>query len=85
MKVAAILLMLWLGAFTGVAAAAQAARPAQPDPEYCARRDADPEKCVIQDGPPPKPIVRKKPPPPPKPPIPEKPGEKPPAKSGSGG
>ena len=64
MKIAAILLMLCLGAFSGVAAAEEATKPALPDPAYCARRDADPEKCVIQDGPPPKPIVRKKQPPP---------------------
>lgn len=65
MKFPATLLMIWLGAFAGIAAAEDATKPAQPDPEYCARRDADPEKCVIQDGPPPnKPIVRKKQPPP---------------------
>jgi hypothetical protein len=64
MKLAAILLMIWLGAFAGVAAAEEATKPAPPDPAYCARRDADPEKCVIQDGPPHKPIVRKKQPPP---------------------
>ena len=59
MKVIAILLLSWLGALAGVAAAAEATKPALPDPEYCARRDSDQEKCVIQDGPPPKPIVRK--------------------------
>ena len=59
MKVIAILLLSWLGAFAGVAAAAEATKPALPDPEYCARRDSDQEKCVIQDRPPPKPIVRK--------------------------
>lgn len=64
MKFAATLLMVWLGAFAGVAAAAEATKPASPDPAYCARRDADPEKCVIQDGPPHKPIVRKNQPPP---------------------
>jgi len=62
MKLTTTLLMIGLGAFTGVAAAAEATKPALPDPDYCARRDADPEKCVIQDGPPRKPIVRKKPP-----------------------
>lgn len=75
MKLAPILLSIWLGAFAGVAAAAEATRPALPDPEYCARRDANPEKCVIQDGPPHKPIVRKKSPSPQKPPIPESPGQ----------
>ena len=65
MKFAASLLMIWLGAIAGVAAAEEATKPAPPDPAYCARRDADPEKCVIQDGPPAnKPIVRKKQPPP---------------------
>ena len=81
MKLATTLLMILLGAFAGVAAAAQTTKPAPPDPGYCARRDADPEKCVIQDGPPRKPIVRKKPPAPQKPPVPEKPTEKRPAKS----
>jgi hypothetical protein len=60
MKFAATQLMIWLGAFAGVAAVAEATKPAPPDPAYCARRDADQEKCVIQDGPPRKPIVRKK-------------------------
>jgi len=64
MKFAATLLMTWLGAFAGVAAAEEATKPAPPDPAYCARRDADPEKCVIQDGPPHKSVVRKKQPPP---------------------
>ena len=74
MKFAATLLMIWLGAFAGVAAAEEATKPALPDSEYCARRDADPEKCVIQDGPPPRPMVRKKqPPPPPGPGKPAKP------------
>jgi hypothetical protein len=57
---AVTLLVIGLGAFAGAAAAGEAAKPAPPDPAYCARRDADPEKCVIQDGPPHKPIVRKK-------------------------
>ena len=60
MNCGATLMMTWLGAFAGVAAAEEAAKPAPPDPAYCARRDADPEKCVIQDGSPHKPIVRKK-------------------------
>jgi len=60
MKFAATLLVIWLGAFAGAVAAAEASKPAPPDPAYCARRDADPEKCVIQDGPPHKPIVHKK-------------------------
>lgn len=61
MRLIAILLMSWLGAFAGVAAAAEETKPPLPDPEYCARRDSDQSKCVIQDGPPPnKPIVRKK-------------------------
>ena len=86
MKLAATLLTIWLGAFAGVAIAAETGKPLVPDPDYCARRDADPEKCVIQDGPPPKPIVRKKPPPqvppvPVDPPSPEKPAPKPPGKS----
>jgi len=80
MNLAATLLMIWLGAFAGIAAGAEATKPAPPDPDYCARRDADPEKCVIQDGPPHKPIVRKKPPPPQKPPVTGKPAEKQPAK-----
>ncbi len=70
MKLTPALLMIWLGAFAGIAAAAEAPKPAPPDPEYCARRDADPEKCVIQDGPPRKPIVHKKPLAPQKPPVP---------------
>jgi hypothetical protein len=77
MKLAAIPLMIWLGAFAGVAVAAEGTKRAPPDPEYCARRDADPGKCVIQDGPPRKPIVRKKPQPPQTAPVPEKPGAKP--------
>jgi hypothetical protein len=60
MKFIAILLLSWLGASAGVAAAAEETKPPLPDPEYCARRDSDQEKCVIQDGPPPKPNVRKK-------------------------
>lgn len=64
MKFAATLLMIRFCAFAGVAAAAEATKPAPPDPEYCARRDADPKKCVIQDGPPHKAIVRKTQPPP---------------------
>jgi len=81
MKLVTTLLMIWLGAFAGVAAAAEATKPVLPDPDYCARRDADPEKCVIQDGPPHRPIVRKKPPAPQQPPIPQEPAEKQPAKS----
>jgi hypothetical protein len=81
MKLAAIVLMIWLGTGVGVAAAADATKPAPPDSEYCARRDADPKKCVIQNGPPHKPIVRKKQQPPQTAPVPEKPGEKPAAKS----
>jgi hypothetical protein len=74
-------MMIWLGGIACTAAGAEKAKPASPDPEYCARRDADPEKCVIQNGPPHKPIVRKKRPAPPKnPPVPEKPAEKSPAK-----
>ena len=61
MKFAVTLLTISLGASAGVALAEDKTKPAQPDPEYCARRDSDQEKCVIQDGPPPgKPIVRKK-------------------------
>lgn len=59
MKLIAILLFSWLGAFAGVAAAAEETKPPLPDPEYCARRDSDQEKCVIQDGPPVKPTARK--------------------------
>jgi hypothetical protein len=60
MKFAATLSMIWLGVFAGVAAAAEATKPAPPDAADCAGRDADPKKCVILDGPPHKPIVRKK-------------------------
>jgi hypothetical protein len=60
MKIATTLLMFCVVAVTGVVAAEEETKPVQPDPAYCARRDADPEKCVIQDGPPPKPMVRKK-------------------------
>jgi hypothetical protein len=63
MNFAATLLMICLGGLAGVAAAAEATKPAPPDPGYCARRDADQEKCLIQDGPPHKPIVRKSQPP----------------------
>ena len=60
MKLIAILVLSWVGAFAGVAAAAEETKPPLPDPGYCARRDSDQSKCVIQDGPPPnKPIVRK--------------------------
>ncbi|HEV8262162.1 MAG TPA: hypothetical protein VGQ19_15605 [Burkholderiales bacterium] len=81
MKFAATLLVICLGAFAGVAAAAEASQPAPPDPAYCARRDADPEKCVIQDGPPHKPIVHRKQPTARQPPIPAKPAGTHPAKS----
>ncbi|MDP2239470.1 MAG: hypothetical protein Q8K18_04810 [Burkholderiales bacterium] len=81
MKIATILLFIWMGGVAGVATAADATRPALPDPEYCARRDADPGKCVIQNGPPHKPILRKKPPAPQKPPVPGTPAGKQPAKS----
>jgi hypothetical protein len=77
MKIVLNLLMIWLGAFAGMAFAAEADKPPLPDASYCSQRDADPEKCVIQNGPPPAPIVRKKPPsPPPSPqtPVPGKPG-----------
>jgi hypothetical protein len=77
MKLSAILPVIWLGAFGGIAAAAEPAKGAVPDPEYCSRRDADAGKCVIQDGPPLKPIVRKKPPLPRQPPAPDKPAAKP--------
>ena len=60
MSLAGPVLIIWLGAFAGIAAAAEKAKPALPDPDYCARRDADPEKCLIQDGPPRRHIVRKK-------------------------
>lgn len=81
MKLVANLLTVCLGAFAGVAGAAQTAQAPLPDPDYCAQRDADPRKCVIQDGPPPKPIVRRKPQPPdipptPPDPAPEKPAQK---------
>jgi hypothetical protein len=66
MKLAAPLLMIWLGTFAGAGVAATTPEPTLPDPAYCSRRDADPEKCVIQDGPPQKHIVRKKPAAPPK-------------------
>ena len=76
MKLPAALLMSSLAALAGSASAQQPATPAQPDPEYCSRRDADPQKCVIQDGPPNPNIIRKKPPPPPppRPPV-KKPAE----------
>ena len=45
MKLTTTLLMIWLGAFAGVAAGAGTTMSAPPDPEYCARRDADPENC----------------------------------------
>lgn len=54
-------LLLSLAAATGATAAQESPQPAQPDPDYCSRRDADPKKCVIQDGPP-KVLVRKPPP-----------------------
>ncbi len=60
MKLAGTLLLIGMGALAGIAAAAETAKPAVPDPEYCARRDADPEKCIIQDGPH-RPIAKKKP------------------------
>ena len=80
MKLAATLLVIWLGAFAGHAATA-ATEPALPDADYCARRDANPEKCVIQNGPPHKPVVRKKKAPPKNPAVPAKPAANPPAKS----
>ena len=61
MKFVLTLLSIWLGSSAGIALAEDKTKLAQPDPDYCARRDSDQEKCVIQDGPPPgKPIVRKK-------------------------
>lgn len=72
MKIVLNLLVIWLGAFAGFSAAAQADKPALPDPAYCSQRDADPEKCVIQNGPAPAPIARK-PSPPPTPPAPQTP------------
>ena len=80
MRLAAFTLFVCVGATAGLAAAAEKPKPAQPDPEYCARRDADPDKCVIQDRPPRKPIVRKKRPPPQKPSSPAPPPGKAPAK-----
>ena len=73
-----IILAIGLGAIASISAAAEPTRPALPDPDYCARRDADPEKCFIQNGPPRKPIVRKKKQAaPPSPPVPEPPAAKP--------
>ena len=85
MRLAIILLSIWGGVTAGPAVGAEKPAPGQPDPEYCARRDANPEKCVIQDGPPPPAIVRKKPPQsPPPPPPPKKPDPKiPPGKPAS--
>jgi len=74
MKTAAWIFAAALVIPAGAVVAAESDKPAMPDSEYCARRDADPEKCVIQDGLPQKPIVRKKQP---KPPLHETPGEKP--------
>ena len=74
MKLTACMLAVALFSVANAVGAAEPAKPAAPDPEYCSRRDADPEKCVIQDGPPPPPIVRKKQP---KPPLPENPPDKP--------
>jgi hypothetical protein len=67
MKLSAAL-MLSLATTVTSAAAQETPRPAQPDPDYCSRRDADPQKCVTQDGPPNPNIIRKPPPPPPPPP-----------------
>jgi hypothetical protein len=75
MKLLAVLL-LSLAASVAGAASEEKAKPAQPDPEYCSRRDADPQKCVTQDGPPNPNIIRKKPPPPPPPPPPRQPAKK---------
>ncbi|MNC85283.1 hypothetical protein D3C83_08740 [compost metagenome] len=76
MKTAGWIFAAALAIAAGAVVAAEPAKPALPDPEYCSRRDADPEKCVIQDGPPQKPIVRNKQQP--KPPLPpEIPGDKP--------
>jgi hypothetical protein len=76
MKLPAALLLSLVATVAG-AAAQEKSRPAQPDPDYCSRRDADPKKCVIQDGPPNPNIIRKPPPPPPPPPPPRKPASKP--------
>ena len=74
MKTVLNLLVIWLGAFAGMAVAAETGAPALPDPAYCSQRDADPEKCVIRDAPPSAPIVRRKPPPPTTPaPVPQTP------------
>ena len=60
MKLPAALLLSLVA--TGAGAAAQEkARLAQPDPDYCSRRDADPKQCLIQDGPPNPSIIRKPP------------------------
>lgn len=75
MKLPAALALSLVATVAG-AAAQEKAKPAQPDPDYCSRRDADPQKCVIQDGPP-NPNIIRKPPPPPPPPPPRKPARKP--------
>ena len=62
MKFAALTLFISIAAAPCLAIAAEKkAEPKQPDPAYCAQRDADPKKCVIQDGPPRRHIARKKP------------------------
>ena len=61
MKLAATIIFAFgLGGISLGAVAAEPAKTALPDPDYCARRDADPEKCVIQNGPPHRHVVRKK-------------------------
>lgn len=57
MKTAHWIVPAMLAMTAGAAVAAEADKPATPDPQYCSQRDADPAKCVIQDGPPPKPLA----------------------------
>ena len=45
--IAALIASMFL---SGAAFAQDKAPPADPDAEYCSRRDADPKKCLIQDG-----------------------------------
>jgi hypothetical protein len=74
MKLPAALLLSLVASVAG-AAAQEKAKPTQPDPDYCSRRDADPKQCLIQDGPPNPNIIRKPPPRPPSaPPPPPAPG-----------
>ena len=61
MNLPAFTLAIGLALSTGAVAAAEAAKPALPDVNDCARRDADPRDCVIKDAVPPQRVAPQEP------------------------